>query len=90
MSSPGENHRDLRGVPWARYGDRMLRAAATWWDGIELFLTQLPFTVQVVLVVGVLGPVCWAVASLIDTVVERSVAARLAAVERRRGPVEER
>ena len=68
----------------------MLRAVATWWDGIELFLTQLPFTVQVVLVVGVLGPVCWAVASLIDTVVERSVAARLAAVERRRGPVEER
>jgi hypothetical protein len=62
----------------------MLRAAATWWDGIELFLTQLPFAVQVVLVVGVLGPVCWVVASLIDTLVERSVAARLAAVERRR------
>lgn len=62
----------------------MLRAVATWWDGIELFLTQLPFAVQVVLVVGVLGPVCWGVASIIDTVVERSVAARLAAVERRR------
>ena len=64
----------------------MLRAVATWWDGIELFLTQLPFAAQVVLVVAVLGPVCWCVASLIDVVVERSVAARLVAVERRRAP----
>lgn len=64
----------------------MLRAAATWWDGIELFLTQLPFAAQVVLVVAVLGPVCWGVASVIDIVVERSVAARLAAVDRRRVP----
>ena len=61
----------------------MLRAVATWWDGVELWLTQLPFTLQVVGVVAVLGPVCWIVASIIDTVVERSVAARLAAVERR-------
>ena len=67
-----------------RYRDGMLRAVATWWDGIELWLTQLPFALQVVLVVAVLGPACWGVASLIDTVVERSVAARLGAVERRR------
>lgn len=60
----------------------MLRAVATWWDGVELWLTQLDFAVQVVLVVAVVGPVCWGVAAVIDTVVERSVAARLAAQER--------
>lgn len=61
----------------------MLHAVATWWDGIELWLTQLDFTVQVVLVVAVVGPVCWGLAAVIDTVVERSVAARLEAAERR-------
>lgn len=61
----------------------MLRAVATWWDGIELWLTQLDFAVQVVLVVAVVGPVCWGAAAVIDTVVERSVAARLEAAERR-------
>lgn len=61
----------------------MLRAVATWWDGIELWLTQLDFAVQVVLVVAVVGPVCWGAAAVIDTVVERSVAARLEAQERR-------
>ncbi|MHC1561472.1 hypothetical protein ACR9E3_21130 [Actinomycetospora sp. C-140] len=61
----------------------MLHAVATWWDGIELWLTQLDFTFQVVLVVAVVGPVCWGLAAVIDTVVERSVAARLEAAERR-------
>lgn len=61
----------------------MLRAVATWWDGVELWLTQLDFAVQVVLVVAVVGPVCWGAAAVIDTVVERSVAARLEATERR-------
>ncbi|MDD7939679.1 hypothetical protein PHK61_14740 [Actinomycetospora lutea] len=61
----------------------MLRAVATWWDGVELWLTQLDFAAQVVLVVAVVGPVCWVVAAVIDTVVERSVAARLEAAERR-------
>ena len=63
--------------------DHVLRAVATWWDGVELWLTQLDFTVQVVLVVAVVGPVCWGAAAIIDTVVERSVAARLEAQERR-------
>ncbi|MEJ2861532.1 hypothetical protein [Actinomycetospora flava] len=63
----------------------MLRAVATWWDGVELWLTQLDFAVQVVLVVAVVGPVCWGAAAVIDTVVERSVAARLEASERRAG-----
>lgn len=61
----------------------MLRAVATWWDGVELWLTQLDFTVQVVLVVAVVGPACWGAAAVIDTIVERSVAARLEAAERR-------
>jgi hypothetical protein len=61
----------------------VLRAVATWWDGVELWLTQLDFTVQVVLVVAVVGPLCWGAAAVIDTVVERSVAARLEAAERR-------
>ncbi len=61
----------------------MLRAVATWWDGVELWLTQLDFAVQVVLVVVVVGPLCWGAAAIIDSLVERSVAARLAAAERR-------
>ncbi|PVZ05751.1 hypothetical protein [Actinomycetospora cinnamomea] len=67
----------------------MLRAVATWWDGIELWLTQLDFTVQVVLVVAVVGPLCWGAAAVIDTLVERSVAARLEAAERRQQRAEE-
>lgn len=61
----------------------MLHAVATWWDGVELWLTQLDFTVQVLLVVAVVGPACWVAAAIIDTLVERSVAARLEAAERR-------
>ncbi|NMO91436.1 hypothetical protein [Actinomycetospora sp. TBRC 11914] len=62
----------------------MLHAVATWWDGVELWLTQLDFTLQVILVVGVLGPLCWGIAAAVDSVVERTVAWRLAALERRR------
>ncbi|WP_433802427.1 hypothetical protein [Actinomycetospora sp. CA-084318] len=66
----------------------MLHAVATWWDGVELWLTQLDFTLQVIIVIGVVGPVCWALAALVDTLVERTVAWRLAALERRSGPVD--
>ena len=62
----------------------VLHAVATWWDGVELWLTQLDFTLQVILVVGVLGPLCWGLAAVVDSVVERTVAWRLAALERRR------
>jgi hypothetical protein len=62
----------------------VLHAVATWWDGVELWLTQLDFTLQVILVVGVLGPSCWGIAAVVDSVVERTVAWRLAALERRR------
>lgn len=62
----------------------VLRSLAGWWDGVELWLTQLTFPVQVFIVVAVVGPLCWCVAALIDTLVERSVAARLAALGQRR------
>ena len=63
----------------------VLHAVATWWDGVELWLTQLDFTLQVILCVGVIGPLCWGIAAVVDSLVERTVAWRLAAVERRRG-----
>ena len=62
----------------------MLRAAATWWDSVELWLTQLAFPVQVALVVAVVGPACWGLAAVLDRLVERSVSAQLEAAERRR------
>jgi len=62
----------------------VLHAVATWWDGVELWLTQLDFTLQVIIVVGVLGPLCWGFAAVVDSIVERTVAWRLAAHERRR------
>ncbi|MPZ66857.1 MAG: hypothetical protein GEU83_15570 [Pseudonocardiaceae bacterium] len=41
-----------------------------WWDGVELWLTQLPLAIQVALLMLVLLPACWAVAKLIDRVVD--------------------
>ena len=66
-----------------RYRDGVLHDIAVWWDGVELWLTQLTFPVQALLVVAVVGALCWGLAALIDVVVERSVAARLAAQAQR-------
>ena len=66
----------------------VLHGVATWWDGVELWLTQLPFALQVALVVAVIGPLCWGAAAVIDSVVERTVAARLAAIERARSDLD--
>ena len=60
----------------------MLRAVADRWDAVELWVTQLAFPFQVVLAIVVLLPLCWAVAGLLDRVVD--VAASLGA---RRRPV---
>jgi hypothetical protein len=54
------------------------RAIVDWWDGVELWLTQLPFPFQVVLAVLVVVPVCWAVAVAVDRVVDLA-GARIAA-----------
>lgn len=46
----------------------VVRATADWWDGIELWLTQLPFPLQVLLAVLVLVPLCWSAAAVVDRV----------------------
>jgi hypothetical protein len=58
------NDRRLHGVQWL----------ADWWDGVELWITQLWFPFQVLLVIVVLLPLCWAVALLIDRGVDRASA----------------
>lgn len=45
-------------------------AAIHWWDGVELWLTQLWLPLQVALLMVVLLPVCWWVARLIDRAVD--------------------
>jgi hypothetical protein len=47
-----------------------------WWDGVELWLVQLPYPVAVTLVLAVLLPVFWALARLVDRGIDE-VAARL-------------
>jgi hypothetical protein len=37
-----------------------------WWDGVELWLTQLGLALQVALLMLVLLPVCWWAARVID------------------------
>jgi hypothetical protein len=44
---------------------------ADWWDGFELWITQLWFPFQVALVIVVLLPLCWGAARLIDRAVDR-------------------
>lgn len=46
------------------------RAVARWWDGVELWLTQLPLPAQVALLMLVLLPACWGVAKLTDCLVD--------------------
>jgi len=51
-----------------------VRWLADWWDGVELWITQLWFPFQVALVIVVLLPLCWAAAVLIDNGVGRASA----------------
>jgi hypothetical protein len=48
-------------VLWAGW-DAVLR----WWDGVELWLTQLGLALQVALLMPVLLPVCWWAARGLD------------------------
>jgi hypothetical protein len=43
---------------------------ANWWDGVDLWLSQLAFPFQFVIVIAVLAPVCFGVALLVDRVVD--------------------
>jgi hypothetical protein len=53
----------------------VLRDLLDWWDGVELWLTQLSFPFQVLLAVLVLLPGCWLAAAGIDRAVDRILAA---------------
>ncbi|MGH4022396.1 MAG: hypothetical protein ACRDT0_24800 [Pseudonocardiaceae bacterium] len=46
------------------------QVVARWWDGVELWLTQLPLAVQVTLLIAVLLPACWWIARGIDRAVD--------------------
>ncbi|RZS31439.1 hypothetical protein EV193_114132 [Herbihabitans rhizosphaerae] len=48
----------------------MLRWLAEWWGGVELWITQLWFPFQFLLVMGVLLPVCLTVAWALDRIVD--------------------
>jgi hypothetical protein len=50
--------------------EAVLDGFAQWWDGVELWLTQLPFALQFSLVIAFLLPLCLGVARLIDRVVD--------------------
>ncbi|GAA0532017.1 hypothetical protein GCM10011581_16480 [Saccharopolyspora subtropica] len=49
-------------VPW-RF---VLEWLVEWYDGVELWLVQLAYPLQVTLVLAVLLPVCWALARVVD------------------------
>lgn len=55
---------------WASYPSAVLWSAwdavVRWWDGVELWLTQLGLALQVSLVMLVLLPVCWWGARALD------------------------
>jgi hypothetical protein len=50
---------------------------ANWWDGVDLWLSQLAFPFQFAIVVAVLAPVCFGVALLVDRVVDLVTGRRL-------------
>ena len=52
----------------------MFSGLADWWDNAELWLAQLWFPLQFVLVIAVLGPLCLGAAWLIDRIVDRVAA----------------
>ncbi|WP_121011098.1 hypothetical protein [Saccharothrix australiensis] len=47
-----------------------MEAIAQWWDGVELWLAQLPFPFQFALLMAVLLPLCLGAARLIDRLVD--------------------
>ncbi|HEX3650276.1 MAG TPA: hypothetical protein VHV49_17750, partial [Pseudonocardiaceae bacterium] len=56
---------------------------ANWWDGVDLWLSQLAFPFQFAIVIAVLAPVCFGVALLVDRVVDLVSGRRPAAVPQR-------
>jgi hypothetical protein len=52
------------------YGRFVFMWLANWWDGVDLWLSQLAFPFQFAIVIAVLGPLCWGVAWGIDRIVD--------------------
>lgn len=52
----------------------MLNWLGDWWNGVELWLTQLWFPFQFALVMAILLPLCLGMAWLIDRLVDRLAA----------------
>ncbi|MGH3516678.1 MAG: hypothetical protein ACRDQ7_04560 [Haloechinothrix sp.] len=52
----------------------MLDSVAKWWDGIELWIAQLWFPLQFVVVMAVVVPLCLGAAWLIDRAVDHATA----------------
>ncbi|RCW40819.1 hypothetical protein DFQ14_110148 [Halopolyspora algeriensis] len=50
-----------------------------WWDGLELWLVQLPYPLLVTLMLVVLLPLCWGVARVLDRGIDE-VSARVTRV----------
>lgn len=44
-------------------------AVGRWWNGVELWLTQLGLALQVILLMLVVLPICWGAARALDRVV---------------------
>ncbi|WP_433275167.1 hypothetical protein ACQPZA_28050 [Pseudonocardia xinjiangensis] len=55
-------------------GGDVMRAVADWWDAVELWITQLPFPLQVVLAIVVVLPLCWGTSAGVDRLVDLAAA----------------
>ncbi|GAA2350219.1 hypothetical protein GCM10009854_29990 [Saccharopolyspora halophila] len=55
----------------------VLEMVVAWYDGVELWLVQLAYPLQVALVLAVLVPLCWGVARGVDRALD-VLAARFA------------
>lgn len=47
----------------------MLHSIAGWWDGVEMWIANLPFVPQVVLMLAVMVPVSYVIATSLDRVI---------------------
>lgn len=56
------------------------------WDGVELWLVQLPYPLLVTVVLGVLLPTCWGMARLVDRAIDEA-GAKLTRVQDAQPPV---
>ena len=59
------------------------------WDGVELWLVQLPYPLLVTLVLAVLLPLCWGLARLVDRGIDEA-GAKLTRVKDAEPPVSRR